>query len=158
MTTTTATGTIPIPASHLDLLTRPVHGVLTTMGPDGRPQSSLVWVDVDGDVALVNTTLERRKGRNMLTNPRVSLLVVDPENTSRYIQIRGDAELTTDGALEHLDALTRRYTRHPAFYGHVHPLERRAHETRVICRIHARRITLDAIHYTGHAAVRSATA
>ena len=84
------------------------------MGADGQPQSSLVWVDVDGECARVNTTLERQKGRNLLANPKVSLLVVDPDNTGRFIQIRGDAELVTDGALEHLDALTRKYTRHPA--------------------------------------------
>lgn len=147
---TTASGTVPIPDSHLDLLTRPVPGVLTTIGPDGQPQSSLVWVDVDNKVAVVNTTLERQKGRNMRANPKVSLLIVDPENTSRYIQIRGDAELTTEGALDHLDALTRKYTRHPAFYGYVYPVEQHARETRVVCRIRARRITLDAIHAGDH--------
>lgn len=144
------TATVPaveqIPASHLDLLERAICGVLTTMGPDGQPESSLVWVDHDGECARVNTTLERRKGRNLLANPKVSLLVVDPDNTSRFIQVRGDAELLVDGALEHLDQLTRAYTRHPCFYGHVYPVERAAHETRVICRIRARRVTLDAIH------------
>jgi len=146
MTTHVAPQTRPIPASHLDLLTRPICGVVTTMGGDGRPQSSLVWVDWDGTCARVNTTLERQKGRNLLANPKVSLLVVDPDNTARYLQLRGDAELVSDGALEHLDALTRSYTRHPAYYGHIYPAAQRARETRVICRIHARRITLDAIH------------
>ena len=63
------------------------------MGSDGQPQSSLVWVDTDGTFARVNTTLQRQKGRNLLGNPKVSLLVVDPDNTARFIQIRGDAEL-----------------------------------------------------------------
>jgi len=135
-----------VPDSHLDLLTRPVVGVLTTMMPDGPPQSSLVWVDYDGECALVNTTRERQKGRNMAANPTVSLLVVDPANTGRFIQVRGRAELVKEGAVEHLDRLTRRYTSHPCFYGHVYPIERQALETRVICRIHAARITLDAIH------------
>jgi len=137
---------VPVPASHLDLLARPICGVFTTMGPDGQPQSSLVWVDFDGACARVNTTLERRKGRNLEGNPKVSLLVVDPDNTGRFVQIRGDAELVRDGAVEHLDALTRTYTRHPQYYGHIYPLEQQGRETRVICRIHARRITLDAIH------------
>ncbi len=146
MTSLVAPETLPIPASHLDLLSRPICGVFTTIGSDRQPQSSLVWVDVDGECARVNTTLERQKGRNLLANPRVSLLVVDPDNTARFIQVRGDAELVTDGALEHLDALTRTYTRHPRYYGFVYPLEQQARETRVVCRIHARRITLDAIH------------
>jgi len=147
MTTFVGPETLPIPDSHIDLLTRPICAVFTTMGVDGQPQSSLVWVDVDGDgFARVNSTLERQKGRNVLANPKVSLLVVDPDNTARFIQIRGEADLVTDGALEHLDALTRKYTRHPRYYGYIYPLERAARETRFICRIHARRITLDAIH------------
>ncbi|HEX2883825.1 MAG TPA: PPOX class F420-dependent oxidoreductase [Candidatus Limnocylindria bacterium] len=146
--TTLAQAPVPtaIPASHLDLLTRPICGVLTTIGRDGQPQSSLVWVGHDGGFALVNTTLERQKGRNLQANPRVSLLVVDPDDTSRFVQVRGDAELVTDGALAHLDALTRRYTAHPRYYGFVYPVEQAARETRVIVRIHARRVTLDAIH------------
>jgi PPOX class probable F420-dependent enzyme len=146
MTTRIVPETVTVPASHLDLLTRPICGVLTTMGGDGQPQSSLVWVDWDGACARVNTTLERQKGRNLLANHKVSLLLVDPDNTSRYLQVRGDAELVTEGALAHLDALTRKYTRHPAFYGYVYPVAQRWRETRVVCRIHARRITLDAIH------------
>jgi PPOX class probable F420-dependent enzyme len=135
-----------IPSSHLDLLDRPIVGVFTTLLPDGQPQSSLVWVDYDGECARVNTTLERRKGRDLLANPAVSLLVVDPDDTSRFMQVRGEAELVTEGAEDHLDELTRRYTRHPVYYGFIYPVEQREHETRVICRIHVRRVTLDAIH------------
>ncbi len=137
---------LPIPDSHLDLLTRPIHGVLTTMMPDGQPQSSLVWCDYDGECARVNTTRQREKGRNMLANPKVCLLVVDPEDTARYLEIRGEVELIEDGALDHLDQLTRRYTPHPHYYGSIYPLEQQARETRIICRIHATKITLDAIH------------
>jgi PPOX class probable F420-dependent enzyme len=137
---------LPIPESHRDLLTRPIHGVLTTMMPDGQPQSSLVWCDEDGACARVNTTRERQKGKNMQANPKVSLLIVDPQDTSRYIEIRGDVELVEAGALEHLDQVTRAYTRHPCYYGYVYPQERQRRETRIICRIHAKKITLDAIH------------
>ena len=146
MTAVAAPEAVEIPASHRDLLSRPICGVLTTMLPDGQPQSSLVWVDFDGECARVNTTLERQKGRNLQADPKLSLLVVDPDNTGRFIQIRGDAELVTDGALDHLDALTRKYTRHPQYYGFVYPAEQESRETRVTCRVHARRITLDAIH------------
>jgi PPOX class probable F420-dependent enzyme len=137
---------VPIPGSHLDLLTRPICGVFTTMGADGQPQSSLVWVDDDGECARINTTLQRQKGRNLRRDPRVSLLVVDPDDATRFIQIRGDTELVTEGALDHLDVLTRKYTRHPCYYGHVSPSDRQARETRVIVRIHPRRITTDAVH------------
>jgi PPOX class probable F420-dependent enzyme len=147
-------GAATIPVDHLDLLRRPICAVFTTMGRDGQPQSSLVWIDFDGECVRVNTTLERQKGRNAQRNPRVSLLVVDPANTARFIQIRGDAELVIDGAVAHLDALTRKYTRHPRYYGFIYPIEQEPLETRVICRIHARRISLDAIHLQVPAADR----
>jgi PPOX class probable F420-dependent enzyme len=137
---------LPIPDSYLDLLTQPIHGVLTTMMPDGQPHSSLVWCDYDGVCVRVNTTRQREKGRNMLANPKVSLLVVDPENTARYLEIRGEVELIEEGALDHLDQLTRHYTSHPHYYSYVYPVEQQAQETRIICRIHAKKITLDAIH------------
>jgi menaquinone-dependent protoporphyrinogen oxidase len=136
-----------IPASHRDLLTGRADGVLTTLMADGQPRSSLVWVDYDGECACVNTTRERRKGRDMERDPRVSLLVVDPDDTGRFLLLRGRAELVEEGALEQLDRLTRRYTRHPRFYGYVFPLEQASRETRVTCRIHADKVTLDAIHH-----------
>jgi PPOX class probable F420-dependent enzyme len=141
-----AAAEVPIPASHADLLERDVVGVLTTLMPDGQPHSTLVWVGLEDGLACVNTTLERQAGRNLRADPRVSLLVVDPDDTGRFIQVRGVAELLTDGAERHLDGLTRRYTGHPAYYGWIYPVEQRERETRVIGRIHARRVTLDAIH------------
>ena len=138
--------TVPIPESHLDLVVRPIHGVLTSLMPDGQPQSCLVWCNYDGECACVNTSRERQKGRNLKRNPKVSLLIVDPDDTSRFIEIRGEAELIEAGALEHLDGITREYTRHPQYYGYVFPEEKRRRETRIICRIAPRRITLDAIH------------
>lgn len=82
-------GGVGIPASHRDLLERAVCGVLTTLLPDGTPHSCLVWVDHDGRHARVNTTRQRQSGRDMAADPRVSLLVVDPSDTGRFMQIRG---------------------------------------------------------------------
>jgi hypothetical protein len=82
----------------------------------------------------------------MQANPSVCLLVVDPENTARYLEIRGEVELIEDDALDRLDQLTRRYTHHSHYYGSISPIEQQAKETRIICRIHATKITLDAIH------------
>jgi PPOX class probable F420-dependent enzyme len=137
---------VAIPETHADLFRRAICGVLTTIGTDGRPESSLVWVDLEGGCPRVNTTVERRKGRNVQRDPRVSLLVVDPQDTGRFIQVRGMVELRTTGALVHLDALTRRYTGRPHYYGGIYPLDQAERETRVILRIHPRRVTLDAIH------------
>lgn len=135
-----------IPADHLDLFERPIHGVLTTMMSDGQPQSGIVWCALDGECAVVNTSKERQKGRNMTANSRVSLLIVDPENTSRYIQIQGEVEIIEKGAVEVLDAMTRKFTNYPRFYGFVYPTEQGSRETRITSRIHPTKITLDAIH------------
>ncbi len=136
-----------IPDTHRDLLQSPVHGVLTTMMPDGSPQSSIVWVDYDGENVLINTTLERQKGRNMRANPKVALLVIDPKNSSRWIEVRGRVkELTTQGAEAHADKLTHRYNPDKEhFYGDIYPVEQREKETRVIARIEPIRVSLDAI-------------
>jgi PPOX class probable F420-dependent enzyme len=137
---------VTIPNSHQDLFVKPVHAVLTTLMPDGQPQSSMVWVDYDGRHVLVNTTLERQKGRNMQANPKVSLLVVDPENTSRWIEVRGlVVEMTGDGAETHADSLTLRYTGKSHFYGDIYPADQKHKEARVIVRIEPVKVSLDAI-------------
>jgi PPOX class probable F420-dependent enzyme len=137
---------VKIPETHIDLLQKPIHAVLTTMMPDGMPQSSLVWIDCDGRHILINTTLERQKGKNMRCNPKVAMLVVDPEDTSRWLEVRGlVTETTTDGAEAHADKLTQRYTGKQHFYGDIYPVEQKQKETRVIVKIEPVKVTLDAI-------------
>lgn len=135
-----------IPNSHRNLFTERVHAVLTTLMPDGMPQSSIVWADYDGEYVLVNTTLERQKGRNMLSNPKVTLLAIDPNNTSRWIEVRGKAiEFDRDNAEAHADKLTQRYTGKKHFYGDIYPVDQKQRETRVIVKIEPLKISLDAV-------------
>jgi PPOX class probable F420-dependent enzyme len=139
-------GAVTIPDSHRDLLTGAVHGVLATMMPDGQPQANIVWVDYDGTDVLINTTLERQKVRNMRANPQVSLLMIDPRDASRWIEVRGKAvELRREGAEEHADKLTRRYIGKEHFYGDIYPVKQRDKETRVIVFIKPLKVSLDAI-------------
>jgi PPOX class probable F420-dependent enzyme len=140
-----------IPDTHRDLLVEPLHGVLATMMPDGQPQCSLVWVDYDGVYILINTTLERQKGRNMRANVKVALLVIDPKDASRWIEVRGRvAEMRRDetrraGAEAHADKLTQRYTGKQRFYGDAYPMEQKRKETRVVVYIEPLRVAVDAI-------------
>src|SRR5574340_836282 len=127
---------ISIPDTHRDLLFAPVHGVLSTLMPDGQPQSSIVWTDYDGTYICINTTLERQKGRNMCSNSKVALLVIDPKNDSRWIEIRGNVvQISRDGAEAHADKLTQHYTGKQCFYGDIYPIEQKHKETRVIFKI-----------------------
>jgi PPOX class probable F420-dependent enzyme len=137
---------VPIPDTHRDLLVGPLYGVLSTMMQDGQPQSSLVWVDFDGTYVLINTTLERQKGRNMRANPKVALLVIDPKDSSRWIEVRGKVvEIRREGAQDHADKLTQRSTDKQRFSGDMYPIEQKQKETRVIVTIAPIKVSLDAI-------------
>ena len=136
-----------IPNTHIDLFQKPVHGILTTLMPDGMPQSSIVWVDYDSSYVLINTTLERQKGRNMRANPKVTVLVIDPMDSSRWVEVRGQViEMTCDGAEAHADKLTQRYCPGKQyFYRDIYPPEQKDKETRVIARIQPLKVSMDAI-------------
>ncbi|MFK0255506.1 PPOX class F420-dependent oxidoreductase [Streptomyces sp. NPDC090445] len=78
------------------LLDAPHPAVLSTLNPDGSPQSSVVWVSRDGGELLVSTEQGRRKERNILRDPRVGLTVFDLANPYLYAEIRGTATVTED--------------------------------------------------------------
>jgi PPOX class probable F420-dependent enzyme len=137
---------VRIPATHRDLLRRPLRAALGTLLPGGHPQTQPVWFELDGGDVLVHTTRESRKGRNLLADPRATILVVDPEDAGRWIEIRGDVAISTREALDRLDRITRSYTGHPRYYGSVRPASRSDLETRIVCRIRPRRVVCDAIH------------
>jgi PPOX class probable F420-dependent enzyme len=95
-------------AQHLDLLRGENFGVIATVGEDGRVQTSVVWVDTDGENVLVNTTNWRAKGRNLRANPRVSISVWDNDDPYKYFEVEGPVELTEEGANEHILPHARR--------------------------------------------------
>jgi len=125
-----------IPESHYDLLNRPRVAALTTLMPDGQPQTTVVWCNFDGTCVLVNTMRGFQKEKNMRTNPRVTLLCYDPCQPLRYLEIRGTLiEMTEEGALEHLDGLSELYTGRKPYFGECVPVEFKEKETPVLCRI-----------------------
>lgn len=69
--------------------------IIATSNADGRPQSSVIFVRRDGDTVLFSTIKGRLKTRNMARDPRVSLLVLDPQ-AGRYVEIRGRVHITDD--------------------------------------------------------------
>lgn len=99
-----------IPLSHQDLVDKPVPLTLVTLMPDGHPQASVVWATRDRQHILVNTERGRLKERNMTTDPRVTLLFIDPQNQFRYMEVRGRVEeITENGALAHRERLGKLY-------------------------------------------------
>jgi len=102
-----------IPESHLDLLgdEMPIVAALATLMPDGSPQLTPVWFDREGELFRVNTVRGRVKERNMTARPRVALVLVDPKDMFRHLQIRGlVANSTEEGAHAHIRALSHKYT------------------------------------------------
>ncbi|QLG63258.1 PPOX class F420-dependent oxidoreductase [Halorarum salinum] len=99
-----------IPESHRDVLEKESFGHVATLLPDGSPHNTPVWVDHDeGEAVLFNTARGRRKERNMRRNPIVCVSVTDPDDPYRYVSVRGEAELTEEGAVEHINELARKY-------------------------------------------------
>ena len=99
------------------LLREPNYGIVTTLRPDGSPHSTVVWVDVDGDGApTFNTARGRVKPSNLEGDGRVALLVVRENDFYDWVSIDGRVELTTDGAEEQIDALSRKYDGEPWSY------------------------------------------
>jgi PPOX class probable F420-dependent enzyme len=99
-----------IPREFQDLLQKKAFARLATVGADGAPQVTPVWVDYDGTYVRFNTAKGRVKVRNLARNPRVALSMQDPDNPYRYLQIRGRvAEATEQGADAHIDAPAKKY-------------------------------------------------
>ena len=87
----------------------PYVGTVTTLRQDGSPHNTIVWVDAENGTVSFNTAVGRAKERHLRNDPRLSLTVVDPENTYQWVSISGRAELTTDGADDQIDRLAKKY-------------------------------------------------
>ena len=97
-----------IPASHRDLLDAE-EATLGTIGPDGRPQLSEVWFLADGDTVRVSLNTARQKTKNLRANPAASLFLLDVAMPYRYLEIRGDAEITPDDDYAFADRVGAKY-------------------------------------------------
>jgi PPOX class probable F420-dependent enzyme len=91
------------------LAENPFVGTVTTLRSDGSPHSTIVWVDVEDSAVSFNTARGRAKERHLNSDPRASLLVVEPENPYRWVAVSGRAELTEEGADEQIDKLAKKY-------------------------------------------------
>lgn len=125
-----------IPEQYIDLFEKKAFANLATVMPDGSPQVTPVWVDFDGSHVIVNSARGRQKDRNMQRNPAVALVLNDPENPYRYLEVRGRvAEITEEGASAHVDKMAKKYL------GVDEYPNRRPGEVRVIYRIEPLHVT-----------------
>ena len=84
---------------------------LTTLMPDGHPQTQVMWVDADGEHLLINTEVHRQKFRNVERDPRVTITIWDREDPYRFVEVRGEVVEKVRGkeAREHIDELSYKY-------------------------------------------------
>ncbi len=121
-----------LPEEYQDLLKdeTKAFAFLATLMKDGSPQLTPVWFNSDGEHILINSAVGRVKDRNMRRDQRIAMVILDPKNPYRYVQIRGRvAEITLEGARDHIDKLAKKYT------GSEHYTSFTPNETRVMYKI-----------------------
>jgi PPOX class probable F420-dependent enzyme len=101
----------------------------TTLLPDGRPMTHVMWVDCDDEHVLINTESHRQKAKNVRRDPRVTVTIWDRDDPYHYAEVRGEVVETVAGpeARAHIDSLSMKY------YGHEY--RNRIQSERLILRI-----------------------
>jgi len=99
-----------IPDTYRDLVERPIFASLGTVRPDGTVQVNPMWFGFDGENLRFTHTTKRAKFRNLQRNPSMSLLIVDPDDSGRYLELRGQlAEVVPDPEGAYYVELAHRY-------------------------------------------------
>ncbi|QBS40292.1 PPOX class F420-dependent oxidoreductase [Nocardia sp. CS682] len=93
---------------HLD--ESKVFATVATVGPNGQPHLTVIWLKCDGDDLLFSTTTDRQQGKNLARDPRVTVMINPPENPYTYAEVRGTATLTPDPDKTLPDELSLKYT------------------------------------------------
>ncbi len=99
-----------IPEQYRDLLEEPITASLATVLPNGQPQVTPVWCDLEDGLIRVNTAKGRQKHKDMVDRPQVTVMAIDPQNPYRYLEVRGRvARIEEEGADAHIDLLAKQY-------------------------------------------------
>jgi PPOX class probable F420-dependent enzyme len=108
-----------LPDALVALLQTPALCYLATTMPAGSPQLTQTWVDTDGEHVVINSVLTHQKVRNIKRDPRVAVALSDPARPGFFYQVRGTVTaVETEGAVEHIEKLSQKYTGGPyPWYG-----------------------------------------
>lgn len=132
---------IIIPDSHKDLLEKPVVVVFTTVSAEGKPHSVGIWRRWDGEFIRITSDPDNRKHKNILANPNVAVMALDPQNPYRFLEIEGVVEsIETEGALEELNRHTQLYMGKSTYFGNVEPAESEATYKGIMFKIRPTRV------------------
>ncbi|MFT5133314.1 MAG: hypothetical protein ACI9SC_001784 [Gammaproteobacteria bacterium] len=124
---------LEIPEFYKKLLNSPGIATLSVLGRDGSIQSTLVWPDFDGEFIKINMTEGSPKERNIQREKKATILVSHASNENLYISIRCEFhKVTKEGAIEHIDMMTRRNMNALKWFGDVEPEDSKSKERTVI--------------------------
>ena len=123
-----------LPESARKMLQDKAYGHVVTFNAQGKPQLTMVWVDVDGDKVLFNTAEGRKKPQNLRRDPRITVSVQDRHDSQAYAVFHGKARVTEAGADDQIDKLAKRFLNVDKY-----PF-RQPGETRLIVRISVDRL------------------
>jgi PPOX class probable F420-dependent enzyme len=114
-----------IPVEYRDLFHKRAFASLGTLGSNGSARVTPVWCDLEGEFVLLNTAKGRHQDKNIRRDGRIALVIVDPDNPYRYLEIRGNAvETFEQDAVVHLDKMAKKYLGADQ-YPYKHPGEER---------------------------------
>ena len=100
---------VKIPQALRTILEDKAYGHVVTFNAKGKPELTMVWIDVEGDELLFNTSEGRRKPENIRRDPRVIVSVQDRNNPQAYAVFHGKGLVTDAGADAHIDKLAKRF-------------------------------------------------
>lgn len=100
------------------LLDQPNYAIVSTLNGDGSVHSAVAWVNVESGQVAVNSEVTRKWPGNLERDPRITLLVYDQANPYEYVEIRGTATSTTEGADGHIDRLAKKYLNQDSYPFH----------------------------------------
>lgn len=123
-----------LPDDAKRLLARACPAVLTTLNLDGTPHSTPVWAMADGEEIVMSTVTKRRKYRNAARDPRVSVVLLDPDDRLTYLTVSGSVTLVADPEKLTLHALSRHYL------GTDYPIDEGAANVRMTLRLRAEHV------------------
>jgi PPOX class probable F420-dependent enzyme len=117
---------VPLSGEARKRIEAPSFWHLATLNPDGSPQVTPMWVDLEGEYVMFNTAIGRVKEENLRRDPRVSLSNHDPENPYDRVEIRGRVVKFIEGdeAERSMDRLAKKYVGEDVYPWRV-PGERR---------------------------------
>jgi PPOX class probable F420-dependent enzyme len=101
------------PPEAVELLSNRATAVMTTLLPDGTPHSVVAGVVLQGEQLVSFTGPTAKRLKNLAINPAIALVVVDPESSMRYVEIRGTATVEEGGG----DILRERFKQHAQEHG-----------------------------------------